>query len=96
MPSYLIAVIHEVTDPDAYQRYTQRVPELVARHGGDYVVRTTYVELVEGPTTPHRILVLRFPDRAAVRAMFADPDYAAIADLRREASTGTILVVDGA
>lgn len=96
MPAYLITVIERVDDPEAYAEYKARVPDLVARHGGWYVVRSVDVEVIEGPAVPERVLVLAFPTREDVRAMFDDPDYAAIADLRRSATTGRILVADGA
>lgn len=95
MPAYLITTIDRVDDPDAYARYKAAVPDLVARHRGDYLVRSTDVAVVEGGPPPARVLVLAFPDRDAIHAMFEDPAYTAIADLRRTATTGTILVVDG-
>lgn len=95
MPAYLITTIERIEDPDAYGQYKAAVPALVARHGGSYLVRSVDVELVEGGPAPKRVLVLAFPTREAIHAMFDDPDYTAIADLRRRATTGTILVADG-
>lgn len=95
MPAYLITTIERVDDPQAYAEYKARVPELVARHGGSYLVRSVDVEAVEGGPAPARVLVLAFPTREDIHAMFDDPDYVAIADLRRSATTGTILVADG-
>lgn len=92
MPAYLITTIARVDDAEAYAQYKAAVPALVARHGGSYLVRSVDVEAIEGGPPPVRVLVLAFPAREAIHAMFADPDYAAIADLRRRATTGTILV----
>lgn len=93
MPAHLVTLIDRVDDPKAYARYKAAVPALVARHGGTYVARSTDVEVLEGDRAPARVLVLAFPDVAAIHAMFDDPDYRAVADLRRRATTGTILVV---
>lgn len=95
MPAYLITIIERVDDSAAYADYKARVPELVARHGGSYLVRSVDVEVIEGGPAPERVLVLAFPTREDIHAMFDDPDYGAIADLRRSATMGTILVADG-
>lgn len=93
MPAHLVTVIESVDDPDAYADYRAAVPALVDRHGGSYLVRSTDVEVLEGDRPATRVLVLAFPDVAAIHAMFDDPDYLAVADLRRQATTGTVMVV---
>lgn len=94
MPAYLITTIERVDDAEAYEQYKAAVPVLVARHGGSYLVRSMDIEAIEGGPPPVRVLVLAFPAREAIHAMFADPDYSAIADLRRRATTGMILIAD--
>ncbi len=45
---------------------------------------------------PDRVVVIEFPDRAAARAWFDDPDYQAIRGLRQSVSETDILLVEGA
>jgi uncharacterized protein (DUF1330 family) len=94
MAAYLIVDI-DVHDPDTYQTYAGQVPPLVARHGGEYLVRGGQLETVEGDWAPKRVVVLRFPDDAAARAFIEDPDYAPVKALRHAAATSQMVLVQG-
>ena len=71
------------------------MPALVSKHGGVYLARGGHSEAIEGSWHPGRIVLFRFPDRAAVRAFFNDPEYQPLRALRQRASTGDIVMVDG-
>lgn len=94
MTAWLVVIIDEIHDPARYDRYKDAVPELVRRHGGVYRARAVDPTVVEGRSIA-RSLIVEFPDRAALDALFADPMYAAIAALRRESTSGVILALDG-
>jgi uncharacterized protein (DUF1330 family) len=95
MAAYLIANI-DVTDPAAYEEYRARVPAVIRKHGGEYVVRGGNVEIAEGSWKPSRLVVLRFADMAAAQSFYNDPEYAPLKKLRQRASTGDIVFVEGA
>lgn len=95
MAAYLIVDI-DVHDPDTYQTYIAQVPPLVARHGGTYLVRGGNPSTIEGDWAPSRVVVLQFPDEAAARAFNDDPDYAPVKAIRHRASTGNMILVQGA
>ena len=95
MAAYLIVDIDE-HDPDTYQTYIAQVPPLVARHGGTYLVRGGNPQTLEGDWAPTRVVVLQFPDEAAARAFNDDPDYAPVKAIRHRASTGNMILVQGA
>ena len=63
MPAYLYATL-DVTDPAAYEQYRQKVPALIAAHGGRYLVRGGATEVLEGNAQPLRQVILEFPDMA--------------------------------
>ena len=94
MTAYLIVDI-DVRDGTAYEAYKRDVPALVARHGGEYLVRGGEHEVVEGSWTPHRLVLFRFPDRAAIRAFLADPDYTPLKALRQRIAVTDAVAVDG-
>lgn len=94
MSAYLIVDI-EVTDPAAYEEYKAGVPPLVARHGGEYLVRGGQPEAIEGDWRPSRIVLFRFPDRRAIHAFLNDPDYAELKAIRERATRSRIVAVDG-
>ena len=94
MPAYLIVDV-DLRDSTAYEAYKCRVPALIARHGGEYLVRGGEHEVLEGEWRPHRLVLFRFPDRAAIRAFMADPDYAPLKALRQRIASTDAVAVDG-
>jgi uncharacterized protein (DUF1330 family) len=85
----------EVHDEVGFAGYRSAVPVLIKKHGGEYLVRGGQFEVIDGDWQPHRLVVLRFPDRAAVHAFFGDPGYAELEELRRRTSKTAIIAVDG-
>ena len=51
--------------------------------------------VVEENWKPKRLVVLRFPDRAAAQSLYNDPDYAPLKAVRRRASETEIVIVEG-
>lgn len=95
MTAYLIAMI-DVHDEHAYEDYRDKVPALIAKHGGRFIVRGGAAEVVEGAWPPGRIVVLEFPDYAAAQAFVADPDYQPVAAIRHRTASSHLWLVDGA
>jgi uncharacterized protein (DUF1330 family) len=95
MPAYLIADI-DVNDPEGYARYRDLTTPIVARHGGRYLVRGGEHEVVEGDWRPNRLVVIEFDDMDAARAFWSSDDYRAAAEVRRSASVGSLVLVEGA
>ena len=85
----------DVHDPKGFEEYRAAVPTLIAKHGGEYIVRGGEFEVIEGDWQPNRVIVIRFPDRQAIRNLHADPEYAASADVRRATAKSRIIAVDG-
>jgi uncharacterized protein (DUF1330 family) len=95
MSAYVIAEI-EVTDPAAYEEYRKRVPAVVTKYGGRFVVRGGKVDSREGGWTPQRIVVVEFPSLAQAQKWYDSPDYAPLIKLRQKASKGKLILVEGA
>lgn len=95
MPAYVIGNI-EVTDPELYEDYKALVPASLEPYDGRFVVRGGELEPLEGDWLPKRFVVLEFPSLERARAWFDSADYQAAAAIRRRASRGTLLLVDGA
>ena len=94
MPAYLIVNI-TVHEPEAYEDYKSGVTPLVAKHGGEYLVRGGDHEVIEGEWSPTRLVLFSFPSRDASSAFFNDPDYLPLKDLRHRAATTEAVAVDG-
>jgi uncharacterized protein (DUF1330 family) len=94
MPAYLIGDV-TVKDPTAYEQYRSQVGDLIAKHRGEYIVRGGEIEVVSGDWQPNRLIVLRFPNKTAVRAYLDDPVFHRLGELRRRAIKSQIVMVEG-
>ena len=94
MPAYVVNEI-VVTDPERFQTYADQVPAILAKYGGEYVIRGGAPERVDGPEPPHRLVVLRFESRGAARAWRNSPEYLAILPIREATSSSRVYIVDG-
>lgn len=94
MAGYLIAQI-TVTDPERYEAYRQAVPDVIARHGGRYLVRGGKTEMMEGDAEAPRLVILAFDSVADARRFYDSPDYREILPLRLQSSTGSVMIVEG-
>lgn len=95
MAAYVIADV-TVKDPETYAEYRTHVPATVAKYGGRFLVRGGSYESVEGEWRPGRVVVLEFPDMAAAKAWYNSQEYGPLLKLRQSASTGHLILVEGA
>ena len=90
---YIIAEV-DVTDPDAFKRYSEKVPPIVAAFDGRYLVRGGKIQEVEGEV-PKRIVVIAFESVEKARAWEYSPAYEAIKPLRHSSAKSRICIVEG-
>ncbi len=93
MTALLIATVR-VDDPETYAKYTARTPEILARHGGRFIVRGGPVTVLEGEPFNERLVVVEFPSREAMQAMYDSPDYQQAMVFRHASSQARFLMVD--
>jgi uncharacterized protein (DUF1330 family) len=94
MAAYVIAEI-DITDPEGYKAYTSIVPATIAQYGGRFLVRGGAAEVLEGDWPPLRRVLLEFPSTEAARAWWDSPEYAKPKALRRAASRGRLILLEG-
>lgn len=95
MPALLIVDV-DISDTTAYDCYKSDVQPIIARHGGEYLARGGSLEVLESDLwSPTRIVVIRFPDMAAVHAFNGDPAYQPIKAVRHASARSTLMAVDG-
>ncbi len=94
MAAYLIANI-QVHDAASFARYGALVAPMVARTGGRYLVRGGRLEDVEGSLGLMRLVVLEYPDMAALRAFYFSDDYKPLLAMREAATTSHVTLVEG-
>src|ERR687890_2916867 len=94
MVAYVINEI-AVHEPERFATYSSQVPAILAKYGGEYVVRGGAPERLDGPEPPERLVVLRFESREAARAWRDSPEYRAILPIREATSRSRVYIVDG-
>ena len=94
MPAYFVAEL-EITNLEAMGPYREGVPATIAQYGGRFLARGGKSELVEGGPEPKRVVILQFPDAAAVKRCYNSPEYQKILPGRLENSTGRAIIVEG-
>ena len=94
MPAYVIADV-EISDPDGFEIYRDRVPEVLARHGVEYVVFGGNTEVLEGDWRPRRLVILRFRNVEHARAWYSSEEYKELTRIRQSTSKTNMLIVEG-
>ena len=94
MPAYLIANV-EVTDPVGYEEYRRLAPAAIAAHGGRYLARGGATTVLEGEFTPHRLVILEFPDMARLKAFYDSPEYQPLVAMRNRNARSSLVAIEG-
>jgi uncharacterized protein (DUF1330 family) len=92
-PGYVIAEV-DVTDPEAFKKYAEKVPTTVAAADGHYLVRGGKIQAVEGEA-PKRLVVIAFESAEKAHAWEYSPAYQAIKPIRQSAAKSRIFIVEG-
>lgn len=98
MPAYLIAE-HVITDAARFEEYRTKAAPMIARHGGRYLTRGGTHRLPEGGHwTPERVVIIEFPDRAALDAWYGSDEYRPLIALRKSCTSANdmLIFLDGA
>jgi uncharacterized protein (DUF1330 family) len=94
MAAYVIGDV-EVKDPEGYKQYTSKVLATIERHGGRFLVRGGPHHSLEGKWQPHRVVVIEFPNMAALEAWYRSSDYGPLVKIRQRFSEGSLVAVEG-
>ena len=95
MPAYFIVDQLEVTDPDTLKEYAAGVGATVTKYNGKALVRGGDFEVLEGSYQPRRMVLMEFPDMAALKAWYDSDDYAELKKMRQSSSSSNIVAVEG-
>lgn len=96
MPAYLIAE-HTITDAAKFDEYRIKVGPMIAKHGGRYITKGhEQVEKDNAVWQPGRVVIVEFPDMAALNAWYSSDEYKPLIALRRAASKDVLITLNGA
>lgn len=81
MPAAIVGTIR-VTEPEAWQRYVERVGATFAPYGGRVLLRGVKAQEFAGSAHGERVVVAEFPDLEALLRWHASPEYQSLIRLR--------------
>lgn len=94
VPAYAVAHLKSVQMGPEIVEYLQRIDATLAPFGGRFIVHGGNPQVLEGEWQGD-IIVIAFPDRAAVVAWYASPAYQDILKLRTDFSDGVAIIAEG-
>ena len=95
MPAAYIIADVTVTDAEKMAKYREWSTKAMQEHGAEVLVRGGEFEVLEGPWTPSRLVVLKFPSRAQAKAFYDSQTYTHARSVREGAGIMRMIVVDG-
>ncbi|MEE4211815.1 MAG: DUF1330 domain-containing protein [Parvularcula sp.] len=95
MPAYMI-VFAKIHDRERFiEAYGKPTQELIAKHGGEYILRAPGVESLEGGMFEGTSTVIsRWPDKAAIKRFWDSDDYAKLKAARQELADAYVMVAE--
>ena len=95
MTGYAIFQI-EITNPEEYKNYVAKASGIVAKYGGEYLVRGVEFLCFEGEWKYPRTLVIRFPSYEKALEWYSSEEYKPVRQIRLDNSVGNFIIVKGA
>ena len=94
MLTYLIAEVN-LKEPEAYSEYLSKVPKIISKYKGEYLVKGGTISHHEGNWRPNRIIVVKFPSREMALAFYNSKEYKKFKNLRKKVADSNLIFVDG-
>ena len=94
MSTYLIAEVN-LKDSEAYSDYLSKVPSIILKYNGEYLVRGGKISHHEGKWKPKRMVVVKFPNRERALAFYNSEEYKKFKAIRNKVAESNLILVDG-
>ena len=91
--AYVVANLEVIHDREKFRDYERGLVKSLSRHGGQLLTFSDDVDCLEGDSPPNgRMVVMEFPSMEDVNSWWADEEYQAASNIRREYSVQTLYV----
>jgi uncharacterized protein (DUF1330 family) len=95
MAAYIVGRL-QVTHLDWVGEYIPKVSQLIAEHGGRFLVRRGDPVQIEGnEPAPDAAIIIEFPDRDSALRFWNSPEFAPLVELRQTGSHMEATLLDG-
>jgi len=84
-----------LTDPKKFKPYTEVVPQLITKFGGEYISIGGESEVLEGEWGATKVVLHRWPSMQAARDFWNSEEYTEAKKLREGTGTFRVMLVDG-
>ena len=85
----------QITDPDGYAEFIERIAGVVATYGGKYLVRGGRTEYRYGDWQPGRVVVIEFGSFEKARTFADSPEFTELREIIDRTSIGRMILVEG-
>lgn len=92
MTAYMVADV-EWHDAAAVAKYREGHSELLAKYGGEILIGSSDVEVIEGTWKPRLLVIFKFPSRKAFHAWYRSAEYAPRLALRRKHADSNVALL---
>jgi uncharacterized protein (DUF1330 family) len=87
IPVYMVVNL-AITDPEPYRVYEKGFFGLLKKYGGEFITYDDNPITLEGDAPREgRMIIFRFPSEQAAQDWYADADYQALSEHRRQGTT---------
>ena len=93
-PTYFVADISAVTDPEAVKAIGPKSGPAMAPFGGKYIVRTENITPLTG-TAPKRFVVIGFDSMDKANAWYKSAAQQEVENIRKQSTTSREFIVEG-
>ena len=95
MKTYL-QIDMEILDIEGFMEYVQRIPDLIDRHAGRYLVQGVEPVVIQGESgIPQRSVVLEFPSKDAAESFLEERASTDLHDIWERTTNSRILMLEG-
>jgi len=94
MSAYVLSEV-EILDENAAASYRELAASSIAKYGGRYLARSAEAQVVEGPTTERRMVIVEFPSMRDLRNWYSSREYAEALKYRDAALDRRLMFVEG-
>ncbi len=83
-----------IQDTKLYEEYMSRVPDVIKKYNGRYIIRSSNITPVSNDWTPDRIILIEFDSMVQLTQCFTSEEYKKIAPLREKSTKTRSIIIE--
>tara|TARA_B100000945_G_C20345276_1_gene579436 strand:- start:604 stop:891 length:288 start_codon:yes stop_codon:yes gene_type:complete len=95
MSAYVVLQVN-LKNKEGFKEYVEKVPEIIKKFNGKYLVRAGEFKTMEGKWDFTRNVILKFPSYDRAMEWYNSDEYKPIKQLRLDNTEGNLIIIKGA